>query len=216
MNLGTMKTALKRVAGLDDSDPLVDWINDAYHELEDAYEWPFLFASVVVSTAANSPLLVGSPADLGKIFNLHVLTAGGASVSGRRGLKYVPPVKFMEDPCFVGTTSTQEPTHYTILNGVVNLWPTPDMVYTLQLRYKKEFPDLVNDVDTPGFPTRMHYTIVRGASVPALQSESEEDRADSAETSFGNAIQRHISRYGGSKQGGSFNTVRDAMGYGNH
>lgn len=213
MNLGTMKTALIRIAGVDSTDPLVDWINDAYHEVEDAYDWPFLVASTVVTTTIGNATLTGAPADLGKVIELTPFIASGMSVK-RAALTYVSPIKFAEKYGYGGAYSTGEPLVYTLSAGVVNLWPIPNQVYSLQLIYRKELVDLAADVDVPGFPTRMHYSIVRGASVPALQAESEEDRADSAQNSFENAIQRHISRYGGNKQSGQFETVRDVMGYG--
>lgn len=213
MNLGTMKTALSRIAGVDSTDPLADWINAGMHEFEDAYDWPFLEGLTALTTTANSPTPVSVPTDLEKVIEIKVTVALGANVV-RPALRYVPKIHMDEgtfDPIAKG-----EPTYYTLLgNNSISFWPIPNGVYSATLYYQAFLPDLVGDSDTPvGVPTKYHYTIVRAAAMLALDAESEEDRAETARTVFEDRVERHISKLGGSKQSGSFNTVRDAMGYG--
>lgn len=213
MNLGTMKAAVIRIAGVDLLDPLVDWINAGMHEFEDAYNWPFLEGLTTLTTAANNPAPVSTPTDLEKVLEIRVTVALGANVV-RPALKYVPKIR-MDEGSF-DPTRKGEPTHYTLLgNNSISFWPIPDGVYSATLYYQAFLPDLVSDADTPvGVPTKYHYTIVRAAVMLALEAESEEDRAEIARGAFEDRVQRHIGRLGGSKQSGSFNTVRDAMGYG--
>jgi hypothetical protein len=213
MNLGTMKTSVQRIAGVDSTDPLLDWINAAMHEFEDAYGWPFLETTGGVTMAANSnaPNL---PTDLALLRTAKVDTTPTGGSVARRSLIFVPRVKF-EDQSWYDPTSTGEPTHYTLVgNSTILLWPTPDQNYHMRVYYQKFLPDLAIDADVPGVPAKYHFTIVRGAAATALEAENEEDRADSWRGQFEDAIERHISKLGGSRQGGTLNTVRDVMGYG--
>lgn len=212
MNLGAMKTALKRYAGVDATDPLVDWVNAALHEFEEAYDWPFM------ETVANQPTVAADaqltlPSDFFKLAKAKVVIAAGASVA-RSALTYVPRLRF-EDESTYDPFTTGEPTHYTLIGmDQMLVWPIPDGVYTVRVFYQKSLVDLAADADVPGLPSRYHYTIVEGAAVRALQAESEEDRAETARGIFEDSIDRHITKLGGAKQAGEFQQTRDVMEYG--
>jgi hypothetical protein len=212
MNLGTIKTALRRYAGVDATDPLVDWINAALHEFEEAYDWPFMEGVANQPTvAANTQLTL--PADFFKLAKAKVVTAAGANVA-RSALTYVPRLKFEDESTF-DPFSTGEPSYYTLIGmDQMFVWPTPDGVYSIRVFYQKALADLVNDGDVPAIPTRYHYTIVEGAAVRALQAESEEGRSDTARSVFEDSIDRHITKLGGTRQAGEYQQTRDVMGYG--
>lgn len=212
MNLGTMKTALIRYAGVDTTDPLVDWINAALHEFEDAYDWPFLEAVSTQNTVANNDTLA-VPVDLLRITTAKITVAGGINVA-RRNLNYVPRVAYENSEKYNNLTPG-EPCEYTLVgNSTMILWPVPNAVYTVRFFYDKTLADLAIDANVPDMPSKYHYTIVEGAAVRALQAESEEERAQTARGIFEDSIDRHITKIGGRKQGGQLNTVTDAMGYG--
>lgn len=209
MNLGTMKTALRRYAGVDATDPLVDWINAALTEFVEAYPWPFLEVSTLAGCVAGSPGLswAGDSFNSYKILTIRQTTEPTA-------LTYMPITQFEED--ISDQTVTGKPQLYTLVgNEGIFLWPVPDSSsYIYRIRYQLSVPDLAADIDEPQIPARYHYTIVEGAAVRALQAESEEERAASARSIFEDSIDRHITAIGGRKQEGSYNQVRDVMGYG--
>lgn len=212
MNAGTMKTSLKRIAGVSDTDPLMDWLNAGMHDFEDAYDWPFLdiVGGVTMLAGSNNPDL---PPDLAVLYTARVDTTPSGGTVTRPSLKYVPRVKF-EDESYFDPTQTGEPTHYTLVgNSSIFLWPTPDQNYHFRVYYRKFLTDLLEDVDIPALPAKYHYSIVTGAAAVALEAENEEDRAETWRNIFEDNIQRAISRLGGSRQDGSFNTVRNVMGY---
>jgi hypothetical protein len=53
-------------------------------------------------------------------------------------------------------TSNGAPVFYAIYAGSITLWPTPDAVYSLEMRYWSLPNDLVNDSDSPNFPATWH------------------------------------------------------------
>jgi len=206
MNLGTMKTALARIAGVDTGDPLLDWINAAMHEFEDAYPWPWLEAQTTLNTVAANPS-VALPADYFKMMKIRIDTT-----TVHREIRYKSWTAFEEEVQAPATPGV--PDYYTLVGAsTIILYPVPNLVYPLSVTYEKAMADLAIDANVPDCPVRYHYTIVKGAVVYALEAESEEERASTARGVFEDAIDRHITRLG-NKQSGGYNTVRDVQEYG--
>lgn len=206
MNLGSMKTALKRYAGVSDDDPLTDWINAAMHEFAEAYPWPFL--EELVQLNFNTVIDYSVVNFLSKVISAKIQ-------DDTEPLKYIPMLEF-ETSGYYDPTAVGRPTHFTLYGDTFQVWPKPDATYTVRVFYRTTVDDLVNDADSPDptIPTQYHYTIVEGAAVRALQAESEETRAETARGIFEDSIDRHITKLGGARQSGQFNQVRDVMGYG--
>lgn len=214
MNLGTMKTALRRYAGVDATDPLVDWINAGLHEFQEAYPWPFLQSNVGANLAAGA-FTIGPPGDFFRTEDVRLLPTGADPIP----LTYKPWGVVIEEGWRIRDATVKGvPQWFSIYweAGAPSLlvYPAADLTYSYIMNYEVNVPDLVNDADVPGVPSRYHYTIVEGAAVRALQAESEEDRAQTARQIFEDSIDRHITAIGGRRQSGQFNQVRDVMGYG--
>src|SRR2546423_697971 len=54
------------------------------------------------------------------------------------------------------TVQSGAPNYYAIDGGNLHLYPTPNNVFTLELRYWKLPADLVNDSDIPSIPAGYH------------------------------------------------------------
>jgi hypothetical protein len=213
MNLGTMKTALRRMAGVDATDPLVDWINAAMTEFCEAYDWPFLDTIGNVNTVASNDELT-LPTDFLKMRKARIV-AQGATQYFRSPLKYIPYLQSEDEEPKSNAPVFGEPYQYTLVGtDFMILFPIPNLIYTVRINYDKFPVDLVADVDVPDIPSKYHYTLVEGAAVRALQAESEEDRAQTARSIFEDSIDRHITKLGGNRQAGEFHQTRDVMGYG--
>jgi hypothetical protein len=198
-----MKTALKRYAGLSDSDPLLTWLNAAYHEFEDAVSWPFLETeSNFVQSAADNDITL--PADYFRpIYLLDVTSKNKLSPwDSRKVARDIP------DP----TESGKPQVYYLINTNVFRLWPVPDAALNMSLLYEKFFPDLVNDADVPLIPVRYHYAIVLGAAAYALMAESEEDRAGTARSLYDGFVDRATTKFG-VRQLDENLEVEDTQGY---
>lgn len=55
------------------------------------------------------------------------------------------------------------PTNYFREGDCIKLWPTPDNIYTITLRYNKPLEDLINESDTPNMPQNWHEIVELGA-----------------------------------------------------
>jgi hypothetical protein len=209
VDVASLKQALKRYGGFDDGDPLLDWINAAYHDFEDASDWPFLEAeSIALTVTSNYEMSrIALPADLLK--PIIVRNRGTGSV-----LEFLPHTAYLEEGYYdtESSTSSGEPQYYTLMNSQLFLFPTPDQVYDLWMIYQKQLPDLAADLDVPAIPTRYHYGLVYGAAAHGLQAESEEERAQSAQSQFELYISNAISKLG-SRQLGQADFVRETAGY---
>lgn len=204
MNVSSLKTALKRYAGLDDSDPLIDWLNAAYHEFEDAYEWPWLEVRTTSLTGAIGSSTLTLPSDFFKVKILRDTT-------DKSPLEYMPQTEFFGE--FDDLTSTGQPMYYTTVGfDQIVLWPTLDRAVSYNLIYQKALTDLVLDTDVPAMPARWHYGLVFGAAAHGLQSESEEERSANAAGKFTDYINRAISK-SSSRNIGEPDSVREVMDY---
>jgi hypothetical protein len=204
VNVASIKTALKRYAGQSDEDPLLDYINAAYHEFEDAFDWPFLEVRTTLLTGAAGDSTIALPSDFFKPKLLKDTT-------NNFPLDYMPQAEFYAK--FANFSDTGKPMYYTSTGlNTFQLWPVLDSVVSYDLVYQKQFVDLASDADVPAIPVRYHYGLVYGAAAIALEGESEEDRAAAAEGKFNDWIGRAISKFS-SRQLGEPDTVRDAMDY---
>lgn len=210
MNLGTMKTALARIAGVDLTDPLTDWINAALHEFEDAYPWPFLENTYGGSFTPGTYALT-VPTDFFRIETLRFTLANTSYIIP----KYKPWIQVNEENWKHSDANVRgKPQWYTLIGqNFIVVYPAADLTYGYAMSYTMMIPDLAGDADIPAIPAKYHYTVVKGAVVYALEGESEGEAAI-ARTVFEDSIDRHITRIGGKRQEGSYGTTRDVMEYG--
>jgi hypothetical protein len=204
VNVASLKTVLKRYAGQTDEDPLLEYLNAAYHEFEDAFDWPFLEVRNATLTGAVGDNTITLPADF---FKPKLLK----DVTNQTDLEYLPESEFYAR--FPDLTATGNALYYTSTGlTTFQLWPVLNSAITYDLIYQKQLDDLAADTDIPAFPTRYHFGLIYGAAAVALQAESEEDRATAAETKFNDWIGRAIAKFS-SRQLGEPDVVRDVMEY---
>lgn len=73
-----------------------------------------------------------------------------------------------------GGLPPQGPPSYYALDGVnMHLWPTPDGIYPLELRYWVLPGPLVNDTDVPVIPANWHHLLVRFATAECYKCEDD-------------------------------------------
>ena len=205
MNVASAKTLLKRYAGQDDSDPLLEYLNAGRHMWLDADDWPFLEVRTESLSTAVGSNTVAVPADLFKVVWLRDRTT-------KELIEYKTSAEFYDeisDPSQEG-----KPSCFTLTGMTgIRFWPVPDAVLSLDLLYQKQASDLANDADLlDPVPTRYHMGVVFAAASVALQAESEEDRAQSALAQFQASVDAARSRYN-MKQAGETGHVHDSMGY---
>lgn len=183
MNLGEMKTAIKRY-GFSDDDPLATWVNWGMYDLQREHDWWFLN-------------------DYGTV----------ALIAGEKYSNVLPPMKHIISMRIVGEQlplapmTIQEylrdvsdpdregmPTHFILLADRALVWyPVSSTVETVEFFYKQIEEELVADGSTPLFiPKDLHQAIVLKAVAYGLQAESEEGRATDALTQYNQVVSRSI------------------------
>lgn len=127
-------------------------LNEAYHEVCEAYDWPFL----ETTTTGTAPLTIS---DLRKILY-------AVDTTTQNPLTILDPSTVVNqlDP-IIGTVGT--PTYFWLDQSVLKVYPTNTSV-SLSVRYLKVPTDLSLDADTPILPTRYHLVIVDCAQAREL------------------------------------------------
>jgi len=204
MNLTDLETAVKRY-GFDDSDPISTWVNAAMFDVAAATDWPWLEELLSPIALASGSQLISLPSDLAKIISLRDITnLVKIDYMNRRAFE-----RDIQDPA-----STGQPQYYTLVgSNNIQIYPTSDGNYNVALYYQREIASLVNPTDVPDMPERTHYAIVLGAVRYALIAESEEERAQAAETTYNDALGRLMTFYG-MRELDDPAQVQDTAGYG--
>lgn len=70
-------------------------------------------------------------------------------------------------------TTNGWPSYYALDGAGLHLYPTPDNVYNLELRYWKLLPALVNDTDVPAIPADWHWLLWVYATWNCYESEDD-------------------------------------------
>jgi len=69
--------------------------------------------------------------------------------------------------------SNGAPCFYALVANNIRLWPTPDNVYTLEMRYWKMPSILSVDTDTPNLPTDWHHALIVYATWMAFEADDD-------------------------------------------
>lgn len=118
-----------------------------------------------------------------------------------------PEAYSMED----STVDNDEPTGFYIVNNVIGLNPTPDGVYTLTIRYRRELEPLVNDDDTtPMADIEIHAAVLYAVYLLKLKDE-EFSSADRFKQEFEDALKRATTIQSGLYRGESAVTYGGAI-----
>lgn len=208
MKVSQLKTLVKRY-GFDDEDPILEWINAAYHEIENAYEeWSWLEGEEVKESVSGEFTLAAS---IKRMIKLRDITSELSTGGEGTDLTFMDRRAFMRQ--LPNLLVTGEPYTYTIIgSSKLQVYPVPTAQRKYRATYIKALPDLATDEDEPLIPVSDHYTIVRGAAYLALEAENEEERAATAQAQFESALEKMITN-DSIRQIGEPGEVQDVMEY---
>ena len=139
-------------------------LNDAMHEIDELFDWPYLNAA----TTGTAPLTVS---DLRTVESV-VITARSAWLApiDRRTLT----------ESVIDVTTTGTPSFFYVTGGtVINVFPA-NTTDTLTVKYWKFGPDLSANGDAPLMPDRYRMAIVHYAVASALEDKSNYQEAAAA------------------------------------
>lgn len=190
MLVSELKTALKRY-GFDNKDPLLVWLNAAYHQIEkERMAWSWLEELETFTLNANTARFTITN-DAKRFVKIRDTSDETQKAWSGTDLEYWGRSKLLRSG--YNLAQTGNPELYTILKrDTLQVWPVPTAKRTLEVWYIKELADLVGDAEEPGIPVADHYTIVLGAAAIGLQAENEEDRAATAQSQFEVELSRMV------------------------
>jgi hypothetical protein len=153
-------------------------------------KWAFLETTSNISTVANQEY-IEFPTDLSL---LKFITIDNVK------LQFISPYQYnsyyIDDNLSKGT-----PTHYTIKNNKVYLFPTPDQVFTVSLEYYKTITEITSDlstqIDLPFVPILIYYCAAQFAYI-----RGNDKRGDKMYQLFVKLLEEQVVEYSGPEQFG--------------
>lgn len=156
------------------------YLNDAYSEVNARFrEWPWNFASVTVATAAGTrtyTLATTEGQTVRSVFN----TTNDYPLSPLEGIG-----NFRKD--YPDDTTQEAPIAYRMKGSQLELWPTPDSVYSIVVEYEGSPADLATSNSDPLWPDRYRRALVELALSRAYQDDGNMEWANQHRQD-GNAI----------------------------
>jgi hypothetical protein len=123
------------------------WVNAAYQEVAQAAP-SAMMETIAVSSTTSGENRLELPADCLQLMNLSWLTSGGGVASAltlrRTNLNRVDSTGF---------TPIGKPAEYALFNNWVELWPSPNSAYSLQMRYLAYPSDMTATTAVPSLAT---------------------------------------------------------------
>ena len=93
-------------------------------------------STTTVSTATTEPEFISLPSDFQTMRRIRI-----SSVTGKPALKFATGTQ-MDELRYSKDNVTDQPTHYTIIGSEIELFPTPNQNYTLEMVYRANIPAL--------------------------------------------------------------------------
>lgn len=174
MNLAQIRTEVLNT-GFDQSvfgARINQYVNDGQNRIARYVEW-FGAEGVYLIPIVAGTSSYAWPSDLARVRNVfNTATNNELQYAGLRDIDR-------------SVTSTGEPGFFAVDGPNLHLYPTPDSsTYSLELRYWKLPPALVNDTDVPALPPDYHYVLISYALWKCYEREDDPQMAQYHEGEF--------------------------------
>lgn len=160
------------------------WLNDAQNEVCRRVFVRELLDTATVSTSSGTATY-SLPADFVRVTQL-LLNDEKLSVD---------PVSIEWFATLSAASGT--PRMYALDEGGLNLYPTPDGVYALTLRYYRDPADMSADADTPVIPAAHQRLLISYALAYGYRAEDDQERAVSYMADY----ERELARFANDRRG---------------
>lgn len=160
------------------------WLNEGQHAVIRRVPTRDFLTSATTSTAAGT-VAYPLPADFARLESV-VLTVDRTPL-------HPVSIDWLDTLSAAGGT----PQLYALDDQGLNIYPTPDGVYALKLRYWKDPVDMVGDTDAPTLPATHQDILVSYAVSRAFRAEDDQERA----ASFMGDVERGIAEMAADRRG---------------
>lgn len=165
-NYGQLKTAVADWLNRDDMTSVIPTFIDLAHaKLNRRLR---VREMIQRSTADITNQFSNLPSDFLELRNIQL------NVTIPKSLEYVT-IEQMDQERGLGNTA-REPVYYTLMGSTIEVFPTPDQSYTLELAYYQNVPTMTSDTDTNWLLTKAPDAYLYGALLqasPYLQNQEE-------------------------------------------
>jgi len=200
MNLDALRDRARALSGIRlqsiRSDEQIDTvINEAYQELIDLSQWPFLMASEAITLSANDEEF-STPVSFSEIAS--VTYESDFQKNTRMRQTTISELEELDD-------QSGDPVYFARLNeSDFRVWPVPENAFTLKVRGKLLVSNLGPN-DSPIFAEQFHPILAYRAAVKMLQEEGDDSgRAEFYQQEAGNFYTRMQQFYNKSGNNGLF------------
>ena len=168
MRLEDLREAIMENITRDDltSERINRHINNTLQRIARYHNWKDLYVKATTETIANQSEY-SLPLGTDRLKDLVSITLSDGSSRGVR-LKYVPYRQFHEIIPVPSSGQLGKPQHYAVWDNVIQLYPTPNDIFTLNLLYVK-WPDKLVDGEEPEI-TGVDDLIIAGATSSLFMS----------------------------------------------
>lgn len=174
-NLGSVRQRVQQK--LDDvafdTATLNQFINDGQRDIFNSRRFTFMERQGTVTTIASSEVLTTGLTDVQIPLSLRLYTPLG-NANLLTYIEYEDFDEWLANENLVGKTT---PSYWRIFNNTILLFPIPDAVYTLKIRYIKTPIELTTDLQVPEIPEEFSEVLVLAAFRRAQEFNDDNDQA---------------------------------------
>lgn len=152
------------------------YVNQAYQDIVNIAR-PFKLQRLAISSTTSGENRLELPPDYYEPISLSYLTNVGASSRTLR----LTDTRTLDS---AGFTPVGVPDRYALYGNWMELWPSPNSAYSLQLRYRSFATSLTSGRDIPSISTDWRFPIVLKAEAYLHQWLGDPERARAAENAY--------------------------------
>lgn len=166
----------------------LDWLNRILRDIAGRHsDWNWLQKSATFNTVADQ-MSYDLPTDL---------LDGGFKIYDMRQKESPSPIVYIDQRRFDElepdpTDSSGNPFYYTLYADTLRLWPVPDDVYAIYMRYVKNITTMTDGATTCETPVQYDDVVVDGMKVHAFRYEPEWGDTTKQKIIYESGIQRMI------------------------
>jgi hypothetical protein len=149
------------------------WVNEAYQAISEVAPHN-LQECIAISSTTSGENRFALPTDLKELIDFSYLTNIGASARTLRRIS--ESAADIQDPDALGVPDT-----YVLFNDFIELWPSPNSAYSIQMRYRIWPGDLTSLTSTPSVSTPFKHAILLKTEQYLHEYLGNDERAVNAE-----------------------------------
>lgn len=140
---------------------IVDWVDAAYQDIQNLYDWNFLRFDFSFPTIASSSTYTPTAAGFPELAKWKQDSMRIYLIPSDESIIYYQEWDYFRDSRLIGTIPTGRPSEFsTRPDKSIVLWQTPNAIFTVVGEYFKRAQTMTANADEPNLPSQFHMAIV--------------------------------------------------------